>query len=55
MYPDNMPKFRIGTGDFKKLRDQNGYFVDKPLLIKEIIEGNKVILGSPAPGGLARP
>ena len=39
-----MPVFRIGADDFKKLRDNNGYFVDKSLLIKEIIEGNDVTL-----------
>jgi len=39
-----MPKFRIGTDDFKKLRDEDGYFVDKSLLIKEIIEGSDVTL-----------
>ena len=37
-------KFRIGTDDFKKLRDDGGYFIDKTLLIKEIIDGNDVIL-----------
>ena len=39
-----MPAFRIGTDNFKKLRDSNGYFVDKSLLIKEIIEGSDVTL-----------
>jgi len=39
-----MPHFRIGTDDFKKLREDNGYFVDKSLLIKEIIEGSDVTL-----------
>jgi hypothetical protein len=39
-----MPKFRIGTDDFKKLNDQDGYFVDKSLLIKEIIDGSDVTL-----------
>lgn len=39
-----MPVFKIGTDDFKKLRDDKGYFVDKSLLIKEIIGGNDVIL-----------
>ena len=39
-----MPVFRIGADDFKKLRDNNGYFVDKSLLMKEIIEGNDVTL-----------
>ncbi|WP_300984809.1 AAA family ATPase, partial [Methanospirillum sp.] len=39
-----IPKFRVGTDDFKKLRDEGGYFVDKTLFIKEIIEGNDVTL-----------
>jgi hypothetical protein len=39
-----MPKFRIGTDDFKELIDDGGYFVDKSLLIREIIEGSKVTL-----------
>jgi hypothetical protein len=37
-------KFRIGTDDFKRLRDDGGYFVDKTLFIKEIIDGNDVTL-----------
>jgi len=39
-----MQKFRIGTDDFKELIDDGGYFVDKSLLIRDIIEGNKVTL-----------
>ena len=39
-----MPRFRTGTDDFKELRDEGGYFVDKSLFIKEVIEGNKVTL-----------
>jgi hypothetical protein len=39
-----MPKFKIGTDDFKELIDEGGYFVDKTLLIREIIEGSKVTL-----------
>jgi len=39
-----MPKFRTGTDDFKELIDDGGYFVDKSMLIKEVIEGNKVTL-----------
>jgi hypothetical protein len=39
-----MPRFRIGTDDFKELRDDNGYFVDKSLLIKEVIEADDVTL-----------
>ncbi|MBP9008406.1 MAG: ATP-binding protein [Methanospirillum sp.] len=38
------PVFRIGTDDFKELIDEGGYFVDKSLFIREIIEGNKVVL-----------
>ncbi|MCA1915179.1 AAA family ATPase [Methanospirillum hungatei] len=37
-------KFRIGTDDFKELIDEKGYFIDKTLLIREIIDGNKVTL-----------
>ncbi len=39
-----MPVFRIGVDDFKELIDEKGYFVDKSLLIREIIDGNKVAL-----------
>lgn len=39
-----MPKFRIGTDDFKELINEGGYFVDKSLFIREIIEGSKVTL-----------
>ncbi|ABD40870.1 protein of unknown function DUF1703 [Methanospirillum hungatei JF-1] len=38
------PVFRIGTDDFKELIDEGGYFVDKSLFIREIIDGNKVVL-----------
>ncbi|OQA53712.1 MAG: putative AAA-ATPase [Euryarchaeota archaeon ADurb.Bin294] len=39
-----IPVFKIGTDDLKELIDEGGYFVDKSLLIREIIEGNKVVL-----------
>ncbi len=39
-----MSVFRIGVDDFKELIDDNGYFVDKSLLIREVIDGNKVTL-----------
>lgn len=39
-----MPKFRTGTDDFKELIDDGGYFVDKSLLIREVITGSKVTL-----------
>ena len=39
-----MPKFKVGTDDFKVLRDEGGYFVDKSLLIKEVIDGSDALL-----------
>ena len=39
-----MPRFRIGTDDFKELLDEGGYFVDKSMLIRDVIDGNKVTL-----------
>jgi len=39
-----MPIFKVGTDDFKKLRENGGYFVDKSLFIKEIIAGSDVLL-----------
>ena len=33
-------KISIGVEDFKTLIDWNGYFVDKTLMIKELIESN---------------
>ncbi len=39
-----MPRFKIGTDDFKELITDNGYFVDKSLLIKAVIEGSKATL-----------
>ncbi len=37
-------RIRIGTDDFSELRNDNGYFVDKSLLIREVIDGSKVTL-----------
>lgn len=34
----------IGTSDFKKLIDNHGYYVDKTLFIKEVVEYNKEAL-----------
>ena len=48
-----MPIFKVGTDDFKELRDDGGYFVDKSLLIKEVIAGSKSLL-LPARAGSAR-
>ena len=37
-------KLPIGLSDFKKLIEQKCYFVDKSLLIKEVVEGSEVLL-----------
>lgn len=40
-----MKKIPIGVSDFKEIIDENYYFIDKSLFIKEVIEdGSKVIL-----------
>jgi len=39
-----MPSFRTGTDDFKKLRDQGGYFVDKSPLIRSVLDSSEVTL-----------
>ena len=33
-------KIAIGVEDFKEIIDKDGYFVDKTLMIKELIESN---------------
>lgn len=37
-------KMRIGVSDFLQLRRDDGYFVDKTLLVKAVIDGSAVIL-----------
>jgi hypothetical protein len=37
-------RFLIGTDLFKEYRENNGYFVDKSLLVADVIEGDKVTL-----------
>ena len=37
---DNRKKISIGVEDFKELINKNGYFVDKTLMIKKLIESN---------------
>jgi len=44
-----MKKLAIGVDDFKKLREYDAYFVDKSLLIEEIIEEPKEVLLFPRP------
>ena len=39
-----MPELTIGTDDFQEMRRAGGYFVDKSLLIREILDGNKCLL-----------
>ena len=40
---------QIGTSDFKELIEENNYFVDKSLLIKEFIENGAKIILAPRP------
>lgn len=42
-------KLAIGINDFKKLREENYYYVDKSLLIKEIIDEDAEVLLLPRP------
>ena len=44
-----MKKLPIGISDFKKLIDGNYYYVDKTLLIKELIESSGEVLLIPRP------
>ncbi len=44
-----MKKIQIGTSDFKELIEDNNYFVDKSLLIKEFIENGAKIILTPRP------
>ncbi len=44
-----MKKLAIGVDDFMKLREYDAYFVDKSLLIEEIIEEPKEVLLFPRP------
>lgn len=37
-------RIRVGTDDFSKLRRDNGYFVDKSSMIRDVIHGSDVIL-----------
>ncbi|MFP3152949.1 AAA family ATPase, partial [Lachnospiraceae bacterium ZAX-1] len=40
-----LKKLLVGTEDFKEVIDKQGYYVDKTLLIKELIDkGDKVNL-----------
>ena len=39
-----MTRIRIGTDNFKSLRDEDGYFVDKSMLVREVLDGNKCVL-----------
>ena len=39
-----MPRIGIGIDDFKELRSQGAYYVDKTPLIRAVIEGSKCLL-----------
>ena len=44
-----MKKIALGNSDFKTLIDDNRYFVDKSLLIKEVLDDSAQILLIPRP------
>jgi hypothetical protein len=44
-----MKKIQVGISDFKELIEDNNYFVDKSLLIKEFIENGAKIILTPRP------
>ena len=39
-----MPQLKIGTDDFKKLRREGGYYVDKTPLVREVLDSGTCIL-----------
>ena len=42
-------KLNLGNSDFKNIIENNNYFVDKSLLIKEILSAEKAVLLFPRP------
>lgn len=42
-------RLKIGTSDYRKLIEDNGYFVDKTLFIKEIIDSAHEVMLIPRP------
>ncbi|EDN67846.1 protein containing DUF1703 [Beggiatoa sp. PS] len=44
-----LPKLPIGVSDFRKLRENNYYYVDKSLFIKEVINRSSEVLLLPRP------
>ncbi len=44
-----MKKIQVGISDFKELIEDNNYFIDKSLLIKEFIENGAKIILTPRP------
>lgn len=52
---NNRKKISIGVEDFKLIIDKNGYFVDKTLMIKKLLESNAWSHCLQDPADLARP
>ncbi len=44
-----MKKLDLGNSDFKSIIENNNYFVDKSLLIKEVIDSQSQVLLLPRP------
>lgn len=45
----NIKKIRLGTSDFKEVIDEDRYFIDKTLIVKEFLEDNGKIVLLPRP------
>jgi hypothetical protein len=50
-----MKKLPLGKSDFKQLIEENYWYVDKTLFIKEVIDKGDTILLVPVPAGSAKP
>ncbi|HBY21322.1 MAG TPA: AAA family ATPase, partial [Clostridiales bacterium] len=44
-----MYKLIIGSSDFKKVMENNGYYIDKTMLIKDVLEEGKEVVLLPRP------
>jgi len=44
-----MKKLNLGNSDFKSIVENNNYFVDKSLFIKEVIDSQSMVILLPRP------
>ena len=48
-------KLPVGKSDFKQIIEENFYYVDKTLFIKDVLDKGDKILLVPGPAGSAKP